>query len=232
MCGVIPADPSRRRFRRVRSSRQSGSRRIHGEAPRDGSSCSASTTARRKWRCRSRRRRRRARAAAGERRRRRRLAVLVPGAMWETKQWTIEGFAGSAKELAARLRRRAGGRAGRGGARARAIQALAPQAADLCGRTGLAEMVALIRRAALVVTNDSRPHARGGRAGEEGGGHLRANESGAGGPLRPAGLRGAAGSALLAVQLPPAEPMPVRPRLHAGIASGGGAGEGGGVAGG
>lgn len=83
------------------------------------------------------------------------LAVLAPGALWETKQWTIEGFADTANELARRgfavVLLGAPGEKERTGA----IQARAPQATDLCGKTGLAEMAAVIQRAALVVTNDS-----------------------------------------------------------------------------
>lgn len=83
------------------------------------------------------------------------LALLVPGAMWETKQWTVEGFAGVANELAERgfavaLLGAPGERE-----RTQAIQTLAPRALDLCGQTGLAEMVALVRRASVAVTNDS-----------------------------------------------------------------------------
>ena len=63
--------------------------------------------------------------------------------MWETKQWTVEGFAAVANELARRgfavvLLGAPGEQA-----RSRAIQALAPQALDLCGQTGLADMAAL-----------------------------------------------------------------------------------------
>lgn len=82
-------------------------------------------------------------------------AMLAPGAMWETKQWTVEGFAAVANELARRgfavvLLGAPGEQA-----RSRAIHALAPQALDLCGQTGLADLAALLRRASVVVTNDS-----------------------------------------------------------------------------
>jgi lipopolysaccharide heptosyltransferase I len=83
------------------------------------------------------------------------LAILAPGTMWETKHWTPEGFAGIARGMARK------GFApifiGSDGERAlnRSIQALAGLGGDLTGKTTLAEAVALIRRAAVVVTNDS-----------------------------------------------------------------------------
>ncbi len=82
------------------------------------------------------------------------VAILVPGTMWETKHWTPEGFAGVAKGLAK------GGFApifiGSDSERGlnRSIQAMGV-GGDLTGQTTLAEAVALIRRAAVVVTNDS-----------------------------------------------------------------------------
>jgi lipopolysaccharide heptosyltransferase I len=82
------------------------------------------------------------------------IAVLVPGTMWETKHWTPEGFGGVAKGLAKM------GFApifiGSDGERAlnRSIVEMGV-GGDLTGKTTLAEAVALIRRAAVVVTNDS-----------------------------------------------------------------------------
>jgi heptosyltransferase-1 len=83
------------------------------------------------------------------------LAVLVPGTTWTTKTWHAEGFAAVARHL------RGSGRAvvlaGSAGERQRcqAVAALAPGVVDLSGRTTLSELAALIRRAALCVTNDS-----------------------------------------------------------------------------
>jgi lipopolysaccharide heptosyltransferase I len=83
------------------------------------------------------------------------LAILAPGTMWETKHWTPEGFA----EVAKRLTDTGftpiliGGNGER--AYNRAIQQQAPGATDFTGQTSLADAVALIRRAAVVVTNDS-----------------------------------------------------------------------------
>ncbi|HVS39003.1 MAG TPA: lipopolysaccharide heptosyltransferase II [Gemmataceae bacterium] len=83
------------------------------------------------------------------------LAVLVPGTLWETKHWHVEGFA----EVARGLTRRgfavalAGSPAERG--RCQAVAALCPGVRDLSGRTTLSDLAALIRRAEICVTNDS-----------------------------------------------------------------------------
>jgi len=83
------------------------------------------------------------------------LVVLVPGTIWETKHWTIEGFAGVARQflqdgfavaLAGTMRDQQ---------RCREIAAAAPGACDLSGKTTPADLAALIRRAEVAVTNDS-----------------------------------------------------------------------------
>jgi heptosyltransferase-1 len=83
------------------------------------------------------------------------LAVLVPGTMWQTKHWHVEGFA----EVARYLQRtgRAVVLAGSAKERARCQQVAAgcPGACDLSGQTSLSELAALIQQAALCVTNDS-----------------------------------------------------------------------------
>jgi lipopolysaccharide heptosyltransferase I len=83
------------------------------------------------------------------------LIVLVPGTIWETKHWRIEGFAGVARQFlqdgfAVAL---AGTR--RDQRRCRQIAAAAPGTCDLSGRTTPADLAALIRRAEVAVTNDS-----------------------------------------------------------------------------
>jgi ADP-heptose:LPS heptosyltransferase len=83
------------------------------------------------------------------------LAVLVPGTIWETKHWHVDGFAavgrhlldsglgvvllGTSRDRPLGLR----------------IAAECPGARDLCGQTTVAGLVDLIRRAAICVTNDS-----------------------------------------------------------------------------
>jgi lipopolysaccharide heptosyltransferase I len=83
------------------------------------------------------------------------LVVLVPGTIWETKHWTIEGFAGVARQflqdgfavaLAGTMRDQQ---------RCRQIAAAAPGTCDLCGKTTPADLAALIGRAEVAVTNDS-----------------------------------------------------------------------------
>ena len=84
-----------------------------------------------------------------------RLAMLVPGTMWETKHWRPEGFAGVARALmemgyAVVL---VGGKGEM--ARNEGVRAAAPGTMDVTGQTSLSDVVALTRRAAVVVTNDS-----------------------------------------------------------------------------
>ena len=83
------------------------------------------------------------------------LVVLVPGTIWETKHWTIEGFAGVARQFlqdgfaVALLGTK------RDQQRCRQIAAAAPGTCDLSGKTTPADLAALIRRAEVAVTNDS-----------------------------------------------------------------------------
>jgi lipopolysaccharide heptosyltransferase I len=83
------------------------------------------------------------------------LAVLVPGTIWETKHWHIDGFIRVARHLARRGHGvvLAGSPAER--TRCRAVAAGCHDAVDLCGRTSLSALAALIRRAAICITNDS-----------------------------------------------------------------------------
>jgi len=83
------------------------------------------------------------------------LAIMAPGTMWETKHWTPEGFAGVARGLVDNgfipaIIGSKGERTLNGD-----IHARAPGSTDFTGQTSLADVVALIRRAAVVVTNDS-----------------------------------------------------------------------------
>jgi ADP-heptose:LPS heptosyltransferase len=83
------------------------------------------------------------------------LAVLFPGTVWETKHWHVGGFAEVARHLA-----RAGHAVALAGIaaerpRCRAVAALCPGAVDLAGQTTLPDLEALVRRAAVCVTNDS-----------------------------------------------------------------------------
>jgi lipopolysaccharide heptosyltransferase I len=83
------------------------------------------------------------------------LAVLAPGTIWETKHWTIEGFAAVAREFLRDGFAVAVAGTKRDQALCRQIAAAAPGSFDLSGNTTPAELAALIRRAEVCVTNDS-----------------------------------------------------------------------------
>jgi heptosyltransferase-2 len=83
------------------------------------------------------------------------LVVLVPGTIWETKHWTIEGFAGVARNFLREGFAVALAGTKRDQSRCRQIAAAAPGACDLSGKTTPADLAALIRRAEVAVTNDS-----------------------------------------------------------------------------
>jgi lipopolysaccharide heptosyltransferase I len=83
------------------------------------------------------------------------LVVLVPGTIWETKHWTIEGFAGVARQFLRDGFAVALAGTKRDQNRCQQIAAAAPGASDLSGKTTPAELAALIRRAEVAVTNDS-----------------------------------------------------------------------------
>jgi ADP-heptose:LPS heptosyltransferase len=84
-----------------------------------------------------------------------RLAVLVPGTIWETKHWHVAGFAAVGRYLLASGFEVVVAGTARDLPRSRAIALASPGVCDLCGRTTVAELVALVRRAAICVTNDS-----------------------------------------------------------------------------
>jgi heptosyltransferase I len=83
------------------------------------------------------------------------LVVLVPGTIWETKHWTIEGFAGVARHFLRDGFAVALAGTKRDQPRCRQIAAAAPGTCDLSGKTTPADLAALIRRAEVAVTNDS-----------------------------------------------------------------------------
>jgi heptosyltransferase I len=83
------------------------------------------------------------------------LAVLAPGTGWETKQWRCAGFA----EVARHLLQKGFAVVLAGAARERPVcgevAKLEPGVINLAGETTLSELAALVRRAAVCVTNDS-----------------------------------------------------------------------------
>ena len=87
----------------------------------------------------------------------RQFGVLLPGTMWETKHWHPERFA----EVGRWLEKQGLSVVILGGERDRArcatIAMLCPGAVDHSGQTTPAELAAILRRAAVCVTNDSGP---------------------------------------------------------------------------
>ena len=83
------------------------------------------------------------------------LVVLVPGTIWETKHWTIEGFAGVAREFLREGFAVALAGTKRDETRCQQIAAAAPGTINLCGKTTPADLAGLIQRAEVAVTNDS-----------------------------------------------------------------------------
>jgi heptosyltransferase-1 len=85
------------------------------------------------------------------------LAVLAPGTIWETKQWRRAGFA----EVAHYLLQKGFAVVLAGAAREQAVCAevakLERGVINLAGETTFSELAALVRRAAICVTNDSGP---------------------------------------------------------------------------
>ncbi|HEX8910712.1 MAG TPA: lipopolysaccharide heptosyltransferase II [Humisphaera sp.] len=83
-----------------------------------------------------------------------RYAALFPGTNWPTKRWPVERFAALVEPLS----RRFGLASVVGGGPAEAeLAAQIPGALNLAGKTTLNQLVALIERAELVVSNDSGP---------------------------------------------------------------------------
>ena len=83
-----------------------------------------------------------------------RYAVLVPGTNWETKKWPVEKFAalvGPLKELFGLSTVVAGS------APESELAEQIPGATNLCGKTTLRQLVALLEGADLVIANDSGP---------------------------------------------------------------------------
>jgi heptosyltransferase I len=86
-----------------------------------------------------------------------RLAVVAPGTIWETKHWSVEGFAQVARHLIGKKLTVV--LIGSNGERAvcQQVADAAPGAVNLAGLTTLSELAAVIRRATICITNDSGP---------------------------------------------------------------------------
>jgi lipopolysaccharide heptosyltransferase I len=82
-------------------------------------------------------------------------AVLVPGTVWETKHWRVEGFADVGRYLLARGLAVVLAGSPRDRQRCAQVAAACPGVCDLSGQTTLAGLAVLIRGTAACVTNDS-----------------------------------------------------------------------------
>jgi len=85
------------------------------------------------------------------------FAILFPGTQWETKHWSTQGFVDVCRHLAARGLGILLAGAGRDRPRNAAVAAAFPAAIDICDKTALAVTGAIMRRAAICITNDSGP---------------------------------------------------------------------------
>jgi heptosyltransferase-1 len=85
------------------------------------------------------------------------LAIIAPGTIWETKHWGSDKFAKVATHFMAKGFAVVLIGSQREGGVCEEVADLAPGAVDLAGMTTLSELAALIRRAAICITNDSGP---------------------------------------------------------------------------
>jgi len=85
------------------------------------------------------------------------VVAIAPGTNWETKEWRREGFAEVARHFLQKRYAVALVGSERERAVCEAVAALAPGAVNLAGETTLPELAALLRGAAMTVTNDSGP---------------------------------------------------------------------------
>ncbi len=85
------------------------------------------------------------------------LIMMTPAALWETKRWRADGFAAVARHFIEKGYPVVLAGAPNEAAECQRIADAAPGAIMLAGQTSLAELAALIRRSAIVLTNDSGP---------------------------------------------------------------------------
>jgi heptosyltransferase-1 len=83
-----------------------------------------------------------------------RFAVLLPGTNWQTKRWPIEHFAAAAASLKSRFNLDT---VIAGHSADSALAQQIPTGLNLCGKTSLRQLVALLEKADLVIANDSGP---------------------------------------------------------------------------
>ena len=83
------------------------------------------------------------------------VAAIVPGTIWETKHWRVEGFADVARYLISSGFGVVLLGVNRDRERCREINAAVRGVHNLCGQTSPAELASIIERAGICVTNDS-----------------------------------------------------------------------------
>ena len=83
------------------------------------------------------------------------LAVLVPGTVWETKHWRVNGFADVARYLLSAGWSVALAGSAKEHLRCQAVAAVCPGVRDLSGQTTLSELAALLQMSSMCVSNDS-----------------------------------------------------------------------------
>jgi lipopolysaccharide heptosyltransferase I len=83
------------------------------------------------------------------------LAVLVPGTVWETKHWRVNGFADVARYLLSTGWSVALAGSAKEHLRCQAVAAVCPGVRDLSGQTTLSELAALLQMSSMCVSNDS-----------------------------------------------------------------------------
>jgi ADP-heptose:LPS heptosyltransferase len=82
-------------------------------------------------------------------------AVLVPGTLWQTKHWRLEGFAEVGRDLARKGLTVVLAGSPKERPRCEEAARTCPGAINLAGQTALSELAALIQGATICVTNDS-----------------------------------------------------------------------------
>jgi heptosyltransferase I len=85
------------------------------------------------------------------------LAVIAPGTIWETKHWSSAGFGRVARHLTQKNFAVVLIGSKRECAVCQQVANAAPSAVNLAGMTTLSELAAILRRAAICITNDSGP---------------------------------------------------------------------------
>jgi heptosyltransferase-1 len=83
--------------------------------------------------------------------------LMTPASLWETKRWQAEGYAAVARHFLAQGHPVLIAGAPNEVEECQRIADAAPGAVMMAGKTTLLELAALIRRSAIVVTNDSAP---------------------------------------------------------------------------